>query len=182
MKKRSLLALLLASLLALALTACGGSSGAGEEPAAEEAPDYLGTYNLVSIKMGPILVTPEEFGYAGAYMELKEDGKLTFSDGSDTEEVPYTVDGTAFSMEENGNTMTGTIQDGYVELGFTGAMLDAEGDDVIMTMAFAKEGSAQETALKEELEAAGSMDDQMEAMSMEELSAFVEEYSAIFGS
>ena len=171
----------------LALAACGGNSApapAEEETAAEEtteAPDYLGTYNLASIKMGPLLVTAEEFGYEGAYMDLKEDGKLDFCNGSDTEEVPYTVDGTAFSMEESGTTMTGTIENGAVEVGFTGAMLGSEGDEVVMTMCFAQPGSDAETAYKEALDAAGSMDDQLEAMSLEQLTAFLDEYSAIFG-
>ena len=178
MKKKSILALLLAGLMALALTACGGSSA----PAAEEAaPDYLGTYNLVSIEMGPLLVTADEFGYEGAYMELKEDGKLTFFDGSDTEEVPYTVDGTAFSMEENDTTLTGTIENGGVALGLTGAMLGSEGDKVIMTMNFAQSGSDAETAFKDALTAAGSMDDQLEGMTEDQLMSFLEEYSAFFG-
>lgn len=180
MKRKSILALLLAGLMMLALAACGGSSAPAEEETAE-APDYLGTYNLVSIEMGPLLVTAEEFGYEGAYMDLKEDGKLDFCNGSDTEEVPYTVDGTAFSMEESGTTMTGTIENGAVEVGFTGAMLGSEGDEVVMTMCFAQPGSDAETAYKEALDAAGSMDDQLEAMSLEQLTAFLDEYSAIFG-
>lgn len=180
MKKKSILALLLAGLMALALAACGGSSAPAAEEAAE-APDYLGTYNLVCIELGPLLVTAEEFGYEGAYMELKEGGKLTFCDGTDTEEVPYTVDGTAFSMEENGTAMTGTIENGAVEVGFTGAMLGSEGDEVLMTMCFAQPGSDAETGYKEALDAAGSMDDQLDGMSMEELSDFLNEYSAVFG-
>ena len=180
MKRKSILALLLAGLMMLALAACGGSSAPAEEETAE-APDYLGTYNLVSIEMGPLLVTAEEFGYEGAYMDLKEDGKLDFCNGSDTEEVPYTVDGTAFSMEESGTTMTGTIENGAVEVGFTGAMLGSEGDEVVMTMCFAQPGSDAETAYKEALDAAGSMDDQLEAMSLEQLTEFLDEYSAIFG-
>ena len=180
MKRKSILALLLAGLMMLALAACGGSSAPAEEETAE-APDYLGTYNLVSIEMGPLLVTAEEFGYEGAYMDLKEDGKLDFCNGSDTAEVPYTVDGTAFSMEESGTTMTGTIENGAVEVGFTGAMLGSEGDEVVMTMCFAQPGSDAETAYKEALDAAGSMDDQLEAMSLEQLTAFLDAYSAIFG-
>ena len=180
MKRKSILALLLAGLMMLALAACGGSSAPAEEETAE-APDYLGTYNLVSIEMGPLLVTAEEFGYEGAYMDLKEDGKLDFCNGSDTEEVPYTVDGTAFSMEESGTTMTGTIENGAVEVGFTGAMLGSEGDEVVMTMCFAQPGSDAETAYKEALDAAGSMDDQLEAMRLEQLTEFLDEYSAIFG-
>ena len=179
MKKRTLTALLLAGLLALTLTACGGSSGG--ETAEEAAPDYLGTYDLIYMTMGPITVSPEEFGYEGAYMELKDGGTLTFSDGTDTEEETYTVDGTAFSMEENGTEMTGTIQDDEIELGLTGAMLGNEGDTVVMTMKFAKQDSDKAAALKEELAAAGTTDEQMEAMSTEELSSFLEEYSAVFG-
>ena len=181
MNRKSILALLLAGLMALALTACGGSSAPAAEETAE-APDYLGTYNLVSIKLGSLLVTADEFGYEGAYMELKEGDKLDFCNGSDTEEVPYTVDGTAFSMEESGTTITGTIENGAIEVGFTGATLGSEGDDVVMTMCFAQPGSDAEAAYKDDLAAAGSMDDQLEAMSIEELTAFLDEYSAIFGS
>lgn len=182
MKKKSILALLLAGLMVLALAACGGSSApAPAEEETAEAPDYLGTYNLTAIKMGPLLVTAEEFGFEGAYMELKEDGKLDFCNGTDTENVPYTVDGTAFTMEEGDTAMTGTIENGAIEVGFTASMLDGEGDKVIMTMCFAQPGSDAETAYKDALSAAGSMEDQMDAMSVEELTDFLKEFSEVFG-
>lgn len=188
MKKKSLLALLLAGILALALAGCGGSSAPAEEESAaeeavvEEAPDYLGTYNLVSLKMGPLVMLPADFGYEGSYMELREDGTLTFNNGSDSEESPYTVDGTAFSMVEGDTSVNGTIENDTIALIMTAADLGGEGDAEAMTMNFAKSGSDAEAALKEAAEAAGSMDDQLEAMSTEQLTAFLDDYGYLFGA
>ena len=179
MKKKSLLAFLLAGVLALALTACGGSGG---DTASEEAPDYLGKYNLLMIKMGPLVMTPDEYGYENCYMELKGGGTLTFFDGKDSEEEPYTVDGTAFSMEENGSTMKGTIQDGTVTLTLTASDLGGEGDAEAMTMFFALEGSDAVSKLQDEATAAGTMDEQLENMSQDDLLQFMEDYGYLFDS
>lgn len=180
MKKKSLLALLLACVLALALTACGGSSGG--EAAEEETADYLGTYNICKIEMGPLTVSPAEFGYEECFMDLKDGGTMTFDSGAETEEVPYTVDGTAFSLVENGDTITGTLQDDVVALNMTAANLGGEGDQVAMVMYFAKAGSDAETRMKDEIAAVGTVEEQVEAMSVEELTQFMEEYGYLMGA
>lgn len=177
MKKTRILALGLALLLALALTACGGTGGA---PAAE-APDYLGTYNLVSLTLGPLTMAPDEFGYDGAFLDLKESDKLTFNDGTDSEVVPYTVDGSSFTLTEGSSTLKGTLENDRIDLNFTGADLDMEGDDVFLVMHFALADSEAEAAIQEELESLGSMEAQLDAMSAEDLASFVDEYGAIFG-
>ena len=181
MKKKRFPALLLAGLLALFLTACGGSGG-GELAATEDAPDYLGKYDVIMLKMGPLVMTPDEYDFENAYMELKDGGTLTFFDGEDSEKEPYTVDGTSFSMEENGTTLNGTIQDNVVTLTFTAADLGGEGDAEAMTMYFALEGSDAVSTLQEQVAAAGTMDEQLENMTQDELLQLMEDYGFLFGS
>ena len=178
MKKR-ILAVLVAGLMALALTACGGGSGGGSEEAA--APDYLGTYNLCKITMGSLVMAPDDYDYGGAYMELKEGDTLTFNDGTETEEEPYTVDGTTFSLEENGSTLKGTIENDCIALTLTAADLGGEGDAEAMVMYFGLAGSEAETKLKDEVTQAGTLDEQMEAMGTDGLMQFMEDYGYLFG-
>lgn len=179
MKQKRLPALLLAGLLALALCACGGSGG-GSNTA--DAPDYLGKYDLIMLKMGPLMMTPADFDYENSYMELKDGGTLTFFDGEESEEGPYTVDGTSFSMEEGDSVMKGTLQDGTLTLTLTADELGGEGDAEAVTMYFALEGSDAVSALQDEISAAGTMDEQLENMSQEELLQLMEDYGYLFGS
>ena len=179
MKKKRLPALLLAGLLALVLTACGGG---GEPAAAEDAPDYLGRYDMIMLKMGPLVLTPGEYDFENAYMELKDGGTLTFFDGEDSEDVPYTVDGTSFSMEEDGTTLKGTIQDNIVAVTFTAADLGGEGDAEAMTMDFALEGSDAVSALQDQVAAAGTMDEQLENLTQDELLQLMDDYGYLFGA
>ena len=157
MKKR-ILAVLVAGLMALALTACGGSSGGGSEEAA--APDYLGTYNLCKITMGSLVMAPDDYDYGGAYI---------------------TVDGTTFSLEENGSTLKGTIENDCIALTLTAADLGGEGDAEAMVMYFGLAGSEAETKLKDEVTQAGTLDEQMEAMGTDGLMQFMEDYGYLFG-
>lgn len=177
MKKKSLLTLGLALLLVLALAACGGSGDSGGSAEAEaEAPDYLGTYNMVKLDMGPLVMAPGDYDYDGCYMELREDGTVYFNDGTNTEEVPYTVDGSSFTMQEGDSTLLGTIGDDAISLEFTASDLGGEGDLVVLVMHFARADSDKEAELKAALADAGTLEEQMEAMSTDELKEFMDTY------
>ena len=143
--------------------------------------DYLGTYNLCKITMGSLVMAPDDYDYGGAYMELKEGDTLTFNDGTETEEEPYTVDGTTFSLEENGSTLKGTIENDCIALTLTAADLGGEGDAEAMVMYFGLAGSEAETKLKDEVTQAGTLDEQMEAMGTDGLMQFMEDYGYLFG-
>ena len=177
MKKRTLPALLLVGLMALTLAACGGSSGGG---GAADAPDYLGTYPLCSVVMGPLLATPEDFGFESAYIELKDNGKCVFNDGSDTETIPYTIDGTAFSLEESDSVLKGTIENGGIILNVTAADMGGEGDEPAIALQFAKGGSDAETSMQSALDAAGTIDEQMESMELDDLMQILNDFSFLF--
>ncbi len=147
-----------------------------------EGPDYLGRYNLVMIEIGPLVMTPDMYGYEDCYMELKNDGNLIFFDGEDAETEPYTVDGTAFSMEENGNILKGTIQNNTVELILTAEDIGRESDAKAMTMYFALEGSAVATKLQNEAVSAGSVNEQLENLSKDDLIKLKDHFGYLFDS
>ena len=131
--------------------------------------------------MGSLVMAPDDYDYGGAYMELKEGDTLTFNDGTETEEEPYTVDGTTFSLEENGSTLKGTIENDCIALTLTAADLGGEGDAEAMVMYFGLAGSEAETKLKDEVTQAGTLDEQMEAMGTDGLMQFMEDYGYLFG-
>jgi hypothetical protein len=60
--------------------------------------------------------------------------------------------------------------------------LGGEGDAEAVTMYFALEGSDAVSALQDEISAAGTMDEQLENMSQEELLQLMEDYGYLFGS
>ena len=163
MKRFCLPALLLAAILVLA--ACGGTAGAG----------YTGVYDLCMLTVGPVKAGPDDFdAYDNCSMELREDGYLLFRNGGHVEELPYTVEGTAFSAQEGDQVVNGTIENDVITIHMSSQDLVGRGDvEDALLLSFARAGSDAETELREEVIQAGSVADQENALPPEEHSAYL---------
>ena len=136
-KMKQLTAMLLALVMALALTACGGGSGS------ETKEDTtLGKYIGHEVDVFGDGGTPMSELYEGeCYIELKDGGKGAICLDGDRNDITWTVDdGGAFTMTLSGQDSKGTLADGVITLN------DLFG--VEMKLTFIKEGgdtSAQPT-------------------------------------
>ena len=175
--KRMIIALVLVLLMVFALAACG-EGGAAEDPNAA----YYGTYNLIMVKMGPLVATPTDMGvFEGASVELQADGKAIFNDGESAEDTTYTIEGSNFTLVESDTEFKGTIENDTLTLAITAETLGGEGDAEAMTMYFGKDGTDAVQALEDELAAAGTFEEQLDSMDMDQLQQFIEDYSYLMG-
>ena len=93
--KRTLSILLAAVLLLGLLTACGSKTDPN-----------VGVYKLESL--------------SGMTVELKADGKATFTTEGEANEVTWKLDGDKLSLTADGDTLEGTLKDGKITLDLDG--------------------------------------------------------------
>ena len=112
--KRTLSILLAAVMLLCLLSACGSKA----------ADPNLGVYKLESI-MGLSLeefaeMLGEDVESVKDYMtvELKENGKASFSTEGDVEEVDWKLEGDKLILTADGDSLEGTLKDGKITLDF----------------------------------------------------------------
>ncbi len=82
---------------------------------------------------------------------------------------------------ESDTEFKGTIEGDTIVLSITAETLGGEGDDEAMSMYFGKEGSDGAKALEDELAAAGTFEEQLDSMDMDQLQQFIDDYSYLMG-
>ena len=122
MKMKKVLALLLIAVMVFALTACSGGGGGKADK-----PSPVGTFTLSGMSEDGEETSQEDLDLLASLglsvtMEIKEDGtgvlnlfgeEMEFTWDADNiivegEKQPYTFDGTTFTMESDGTSMTFT--------------------------------------------------------------------------
>ena len=121
MKKRAL-ALILALLAVLTLSACGGKKS-----------PYAGTWQLVGAEDEGLLAEPSVLGLSGALV-LKDNGTGTLSlNGGDTAIKSWNVKDSAVTVKTAEDEFEGTLENGILALGFDGGTclyFAVEGTDI----------------------------------------------------
>lgn len=113
--KRTLSILLVAVLLLGVLTACGS-----------KADPNLGVYKLESLsgmtveEFAELLGEDVEATKDFMTVELKADGKATFTTEGEANEVTWKLDGDKLSLTADGDTLEGTLKDGKITLDLDG--------------------------------------------------------------
>jgi len=108
-RAKKLLSLLIAAILLVSLSSCGGSKGGGENEAA------LGKYNALTYSFGDMTLDA-----TGDWLELKSKGKATISVDGDEFACKWKLNGTDFTLEERGDIFKGTLENGVIELNLEG--------------------------------------------------------------
>lgn len=102
---KKLTALCLALLMALTLCACGSS-----------AEENLGKYTCTSIVMGDV-----DLGGGDEWIELQADGKAVLYMMSQTYNTEYTLEGSAFSLSLDGQSVaSGTLENNTIRVDLQG--------------------------------------------------------------
>ncbi len=102
---KKLTALCLALLMALTLCACGSS-----------AEENLGKYTCTSIVMGDV-----DLGGGDEWIELQADGKAVLYMMSQTYNAEYTLEGSAFSLSLDGQSVaSGTLENNTIRVDLQG--------------------------------------------------------------
>lgn len=120
---KKVFALVLALVMALGMTACGG--GDSSDPNA-------GVYVCTKISMSGIEMAANDVFEEEASLELKGNGKGTIKLEGESSGFTYTLEGTKFSFELEGETSTGTLENGVITVDLLGTG---------MTCVFEKEGA-----------------------------------------
>lgn len=141
-KTTKIIAFILVLMFVFALCGCGkktddaGNASSGAAVQATEAPDYSGTYTsfgMKSAELGDYIIDTDGFLDMSFTLNNDGSGKAT----NDNEDAPFTwtVSGETLTINnENGESMTGTIKNGVIEI-----TIDENGTSA--TVYLAKEGA-----------------------------------------
>lgn len=120
MKKKNIYriaGLLLIVCLAFALAACG-----------EDKDPNAGVYNCTLVSTSGLEMDAASVFEQGVVLELNDNGKGNFTVDGEGGSIGWTLDGTDFTMDVDGETCAGTLSDGVIvmELLDSGMMLTME--------------------------------------------------------
>ena len=107
MKKQRILVWLLALAMVLGLCACGG-------PTYDES--LLGVYTCYGLEVMGYQLAAEDVLTQTATLELKQGGKGEIHIEGESDSIQYTLDGEAITVEIEGETATGTLKDGIIDI------------------------------------------------------------------
>ena len=104
---KKLISILLTLAMALSLCACGG-------PKYDES--LLGVYTCYAVEMLGIEMKADEVLSQTSTLELKQGGKAKMNIEGTSGSVKYTLDGETITMDIDGETATGTLKDGVLNI------------------------------------------------------------------
>ena len=104
---KKLISILLTLAMALSLCACGG-------PKYDES--LMGVYTCYAVEMLGIEMKADEVLSQTSTLELKQGGKAKMNIEGTSGSVKYTLDGETITMDIDGETATGTLKDGVLNI------------------------------------------------------------------
>lgn len=110
------LAILIVMAMLLGLCACGGGGEAVDEA-------LLGVYTCYEAETEGIKLAADMIFTDSCTLTLEENGKGEFYIDGDEFGATYTIDGNAIELTSDGDTITGTIGDGLMEIDMDGVIL-----------------------------------------------------------
>ncbi|MCR5134732.1 MAG: hypothetical protein K6B12_03765 [Clostridiales bacterium] len=110
-----ILVVLLLMTAVLGLVACGGSES-----------QFVGTWNATEIEAYGVTMAPEDAGLTFS-ITFEKDGKVTaLTNGEADGEGTWEEDGDTVTITSNGETMSGTLEDGVLTLDISGIVFKLE--------------------------------------------------------
>lgn len=122
MKKR--ISFLMTMMLICSFLLMGCSKDKGESV-------FVGTWTLLSVseESTGLEITGDQLtalGMENFTIELKKDGSLVATIGTETEEGTYTVEGTTATLTVDGSSLTGELKDNQITIADSGAKIVLE--------------------------------------------------------
>lgn len=120
---KKILALLLAVMMIVCITACGEKEktdndkdeSKSSQAQVETVDDILGIYTCLAISSEGVTIDPVAVG-ATSTLEFKKDGVLVFTTDGESSEGAYTAEDGKVTMTVDGESITCTVEDGVILL------------------------------------------------------------------